>query len=188
MTIGSNVLAILNILRGWGNLPAQITALGQKIDASEVLTLNALGGIEEELRDFKVAVEMRLDGIEAELASIKIAIGIPETGSFNPTGDPDMSVLQMFEGDPPHSSKMSFSEPGAPADGAVAGDNDPVATMSLDPTDHASWTITLGSGAGTVNFNYTGTSDPPDAGPVVVEPLVLTVVPKPAAETGQFNP
>jgi hypothetical protein len=106
-----------------------------------------------------------------------------------------MSVFQMTVGDPPHGPKvMTFSEPGAPADGAVHGDNDAVATISLDPTDHATWTVTLTPGAPpitapvTVNFTYTGTSDPPDAGPVIAEPMVLTVVPAPTAETAQFNP
>jgi hypothetical protein len=104
-----------------------------------------------------------------------------------------MSVLQMFVGDPPHTSKLTFSEPGAPADGAVQSDNPSVATISLDPTDHVTWTVTLATGLSitgpaTVNLTYTGTSDPPDAGPVMVEPCVLTVMPKPVAETGQFNP
>jgi hypothetical protein len=106
-----------------------------------------------------------------------------------------MSILQMTVGDPPHGPKqLTFSEGGAPADGAVHSDNPSVADISLDPTDHVSWTITLGTGAAsitaptTVNMTYTGTSDPPDVGPVMVEPLVLTVVPKPVAETGQFNP
>jgi hypothetical protein len=101
-----------------------------------------------------------------------------------------MSVLQMTVGDPPHTSKLTFSEPGAPADGAVMIDNSAMAAVMLDPTDHATWTITLDpSGTtGTGNITYSGTSDPPDAGPVIVEPLVLTVVPKPTAETGQFNP
>jgi hypothetical protein len=94
----------------------------------------------------------------------------------------------MTVGDPPHTKMLTFSEPGAPADGAVHSDNEPLATISLDPTDHATWTITLGTGIGTATMTYAGTSDPPDAGPVVVEPLVLTVVPVPTAETGQFNP
>ncbi len=112
-----------------------------------------------------------------------------------------MSVLQMMVGDAPYPSDgtprmLTFSEPGAPADGAVMGDNDAVAMMTL-AADHATWTITLVPGAGpqtpadppvVVTFTYTGTSDPPDAGPVVVEPLVLTVVPMAQAETGQFNP
>jgi hypothetical protein len=69
-------------------------------------------------------------------------------------------------------------------------DNAAIAAVTLDTTDHVTWTITLDpsgtTGTGTVT--YSGTSDPPDAGPVIVEPLVLTVVLKPAAETGQFNP
>lgn len=177
MTIGSNVLTILNILRGWGNLPASISALSQK------------------LADLKAENDHRFSAIEMGLADLRAEIGVPETGSFNPNPqDPDMSVLQMTVGDAPHTGTLTFSELGAPADGAVQSDNPMVADISLDSTDHASWTITLGSGAATitdptvVNMTYTGTSDPPDVGPVMVEPLVLTVMPAPVAETGQFNP
>jgi hypothetical protein len=106
-----------------------------------------------------------------------------------------MSVFQMTVGDPPHGPKvMTFSEPGAPADGAVLSDNPPIADIVLDPSDHATWTVTLGAASASitgptmVTFTYTGTSDSPDVGAVVVEPMVLTVVPVPTAETGQFNP
>lgn len=141
--------------------------------------------------DIQAAQSSTLATILAELSAPE-----PETGAFNPIlGDPTMSVLQMTIGDAPYPSDgkprmLTFSEPGAPTDGAVAGDNDAVATMALNPSDRASWIITLtpGGSPGVVNFSYSGTSDPPDSGAVVVEPLVLTVVALPSAETGQFNP
>jgi hypothetical protein len=107
-----------------------------------------------------------------------------------------MSVFQMTAGDPPHTGVLTFSEPGPPpADGAVFSDNLGLATVAL-AADLVTWTITLVAGGGPVagaapmiaNITYTGTSVPPDAGPVQVAPLVLTVVAIPAAETGQFNP
>jgi len=98
-----------------------------------------------------------------------------------------MSVLQIAVGETHGPKQLTFSEPGAPVDGAVMSDNPAVATISLDATDHISWTV-VGVGVGIANMTYTGTSDPPDVGPVVVEPLVVTVVAAPMAETGQFNP
>lgn len=86
---------------------------------------------------------------------------------------------------------LTFSESGAPADGAVAGDNDAVATISLD-ADHATWHITAVSApdpmTNVVTFTYKGTSDPPDVGPVVVPPMTANITPVPVAETGNFNP
>jgi|HubBroStandDraft_2_1064218.scaffolds.fasta_scaffold295404_3 hypothetical protein len=172
MTIGSNVQQILNILRG-----SSISSFNSKLDS-----------LNSKLDAFKADVDLKLDDLEVALGELKILLGVPETGCFNPDPkDHTMSVLQMTVGDPPHTSKLTFSEPGAPADGAVASDDPAVATVSLDPTDHVTWTSSA-VGPGIANITYTGTSDPPDAGPVVVEPLVLTVVAAPAAETGQFNP
>jgi hypothetical protein len=169
MSIASNVLATYNLLLKWGDLPGLIKAGFADVNQ----------GIAQ--------INIRLDRIEAEL-------NVPETGSFNPDPkDPDMSVFQMTVGDPPHSGVLTFSEPGAPTDGAVMSDNAAVATVALAP-DMITWTITLvppvapADGSGVANITYTGTSSPPDVGPVVVEPLVLTVVAMPAAETGQFNP
>ena len=94
--------------------------------------------------------------------------------------------------------QMTFSAPGnvavgvltfdeaPPTDGAVASDNPAVATISL-AADLITWTVT-GVSAGTANFTYSGTSLPPDVGPVQVAPMVGTFVAQPVAETGNFNP
>ena len=167
MTIASNVISILN--------------LATTIRANQI----------QEIIPKLAALQTAIDAIKLELTP-------PETGNFNPPPslmrvvnmEVPMSVAQMTVGDPPRSGKLTFSEPGAPANGAVASDNPVVASISLDPTDHVTWTITLaaGGGPGVCNITYTGTSDPPDSGPVIVEPLVLTVVAVPPQETGQFNP
>jgi hypothetical protein len=107
-----------------------------------------------------------------------------------------MSALAMTVGDPPHTSALTFSEAGPPpANGAVASDAPGLVTVSL-AADLVTWTATLVAGGGPTagaapmiaNITYTGTSTPPDVGPVQVEPLVITVSPTPVAETGQFNP
>ncbi len=174
MSIATNVLSLLNIARSISSDVRSVLALVRGDSGT-------------------------LDAIDTKLDLLLAQTSGPETATFFPPRmEPNMSVLQMAVGDAPHSSVMTFSESGpAPSDGAVTGDNDAVAMMTLDPSDHASWTITLVPGAGpasptdppvVITFSYTGTSVPPDAGPVMVEPLVLTVVPVPVAETGQFNP
>jgi hypothetical protein len=170
MSIGTNVILILKTLQN-------LTGTSQRTEGIINAGFAALYG--------------RLDELESSVDDIKTQLGQPETGHFNPNPqDPSMSVLQMTVGDPPHSGKLTFSEPTAPSDGAVTSDNPAVATMSLDLNDHVSWTINLATPPlpGIATFAYTGTSVAPDAGPAVVEPLVLTVVPVPVAETGQFNP
>jgi tartrate dehydratase alpha subunit/fumarate hydratase class I-like protein len=97
-----------------------------------------------------------------------------------------MSELSLVVGQTA-TSKMTFDEIDPPADGAVTSDNPAVATISLDPTDHVSWTC-VAAGAGTTNVTYTGTSSPPDAGPAVVPPMIVTVTIAPVAEHGDFDP
>jgi hypothetical protein len=80
---------------------------------------------------------------------------------------------------------LTFDE-APPTDGAVTSDNTAVMTISLAP-DHITWTA-IAVAVGTCNFNYTGTSLPPDVGPVVVATMVGTVEAVPAAEVGNFNP
>ena len=96
-----------------------------------------------------------------------------------------MSELTVFEGKG-KKGKLSFDEATAPADGAVASDNERVATISLD-ADMVTWTVHAVA-IGDATMSYTGTSVAPDVGPAVVEPMVVHVVAMPAAETGDFNP
>lgn len=96
-----------------------------------------------------------------------------------------MSELSVVVG---HGKKgvMTFDEPTPPADGAVASDNEAVATISLDP-DMVTWTV-QGVALGDANMSYTGTSVAPDVGPAVVPNMIVHVVAAPVAETGDFNP
>lgn len=88
--------------------------------------------------------------------------------------------------------QMSFSESGAPSDGAVMSSDPSTATISLDP-DGITWTVQAvnapdPSNPTVVTMSYTGTSMPPDTGPVVVSPMTIAVSAAPIAETGNFNP
>jgi hypothetical protein len=73
-----------------------------------------------------------------------------------------------------------------PSDGAVASDTPAVATIAL-AADMVTWTLHA-IGIGTANMTYTGTSMPPDVGPCVVLPMVVTVTAVPLAEGGDFAP
>jgi hypothetical protein len=75
-----------------------------------------------------------------------------------------------------------------PADGAFTSDNPAVATVSL-AADLVTYTVTY-VGDGTAMLTYTGTSLPPDAGPVVMahNPISVTCTSTPVAETGDTNP
>lgn len=99
-----------------------------------------------------------------------------------------MSDLTIFVGKGKRGT-ITFSEPGAPADGAVQSSDPATATISLDPNDLATWTV-MGVAVSTtdVMFTYTGTSDAPDQGPVQIDPMTATIVAVPPAETGSFNP
>jgi len=96
-----------------------------------------------------------------------------------------MSVIQLEVGQTAV-GKLTFDEPAPPADGMVASDTPAVATISLG-SDLETWTLVAVS-VGTANITYTGTSAPPDVGPAVVPPMVVTVVAVPVAEQGDFNP
>jgi hypothetical protein len=124
----------------------------------------------------------------------------PSTGMFNPPADlvvtkvveVEMSVIQLIVGQTAEHD-LTFSEPDAPLDGAVASDNDAVATISLQPSSDPAnvgpthWVL-QGLSVGVANITYSGTSRAPDAGPAQVAPMVVTVVAAPQAETGDFNP
>jgi hypothetical protein len=80
---------------------------------------------------------------------------------------------------------LTFDE-APPADGAVVSDNPAVATVAL-AADLITWTVT-GVSIGNCTVSFTGTSLPPDVGPVQVAPMAVTVAAAPVAETGNFNP
>ena len=129
-----------------------------------------------------------------KIAAVSAKLSPPSKGKFNPPPDLvkvvkmeiSMSVLELEVGQKAVHA-MTFDEPSPPADGAVASDNPAVATISLDPTDHLTWTCTAVS-VGTANISYTGTSASPDVGAAVVPNMVVTVVAVPVAEHGDFNP
>lgn len=75
-----------------------------------------------------------------------------------------------------------------PPDGAFTSDNPAVATISL-AADEVTYTITYVSN-GTAMMTYSGTSVPPDAGPVVMahNPISVLCTAAPVAETGDTNP
>jgi hypothetical protein len=133
--------------------------------------------------------------ILALLTKITDDLSGPVTGNFSPPQnlivtklvEVSMSVLELEVGQTAGPQKMTFDEPTPPADGAVASDNPAVATITLDPTDHQSWTVVALS-VGIANMSYTGTSASPDVGPAVVPNMVVTVVAVPVAEHGDFNP
>lgn len=129
-------------------------------------------------------------------ATLQQLVAVPAIGSFNPPAnlvkfipmEVMVSVLQLEVGQTAV-GVCTFSEPTPPPDGAIASDN-PAVTVSL-AADHETWTCVAVSptAANTpANVTYTGTSVPPDVGPVQVAPMMVTVVPVPVAETGDFNP
>ena len=161
MTIGSNVLAILNILRGWGNLPSLIDT-----------------GVAE--------ISHKLDCIKIELGTPEAGNFNPPSNLVKTVKvEQFMSVLQLEVGQTAVGT-ATFSEPQPPADGTVTSDTPAVATISLG-ADLATWTC-VGVSVGTATMNWAGTSAPPDVGPVQVAPMIVTVVAVPTAETGDFNP
>ena len=166
MSLASNVLAILGIVRNvsW--------------TVQETLSL---------VRSFNPAdAEARLAAIDQKLDLLIGQTSGPETGFFiPPEEEPFMSVLQLEVGQTAV-GVATFSEPTPPADGAVTSDTPAVATISLG-SDMETWTC-VGVSVGTATMTWTGTSAPPDVGPVQVAPMVVTVVAVPAAETGDFNP
>jgi hypothetical protein len=93
----------------------------------------------------------------------------------------------MVVGDAPHQSALTFDEITPPEDGAVASDNESVATITLDGTDHVTWMVTALS-PGVATMSYTGTSVAPDVGPAVVPNMIVTVTAAAVAEHGEFNP
>jgi hypothetical protein len=81
---------------------------------------------------------------------------------------------------------MTFDE-APPSDGAWTSDTPAVATISL-AVDLVTYTVTYVSN-GTAMMTYTGTSQPPDVGPVVVahNPFSVMCSAAPVAETGDSN-
>jgi hypothetical protein len=75
-----------------------------------------------------------------------------------------------------------------PSDGAFASDTPTVATVSL-AADLATYTVTYVSN-GTAMLIYSGTSQPPAVGPVVMahNPISVMCTSAPVAETGDTNP
>jgi hypothetical protein len=82
--------------------------------------------------------------------------------------------------------KLTFDLTTPPPDGAVVSDNPAVATISL-AADLVTWTCHAVS-VGTANATYTGTSVPPDMGPAIVPPMIISPTAAPAAEHGDFGP
>jgi hypothetical protein len=119
----------------------------------------------------------------------------PALGKFNPPAnlvvlkpvEVFMSVLELEVGQTAGPGTMTFNEPTPPADGAVFSDNPAVCPISL-AADGVTWTCGPALSVGVANMSYTGTSAPPDVGPVVVPNMVVTVVAVPVAEQGDFNP
>jgi hypothetical protein len=70
----------------------------------------------------------------------------------------------------------------------MTSDTNAVATVSL-AADGVTYTITYVSN-GTAMVTYSGTSQPPDAGPVVMahNPISVMCTSAPVAETGDTNP
>jgi hypothetical protein len=86
--------------------------------------------------------------------------------------------------------QCTFDE-GPPTDGAFTSSDPTLATIAL-AADLVSYHIAYVdlTRSGTVNMTYSGTSLPPDAGPVVMahNPIVVMCTPAPVAETGDTNP
>lgn len=94
--------------------------------------------------------------------------------------------LGLFVGQTAANGKLTWSEADIPADAALVSDNPAVCpgTLNADGT----WTAGPAAAAGVANFTITGTSAAPDVGPVVSDPMVVTVTARPAAETVAFDP
>jgi hypothetical protein len=127
---------------------------------------------------------------------VNLLVG-PSQGSFNPPlnlvksqpVEVIMSVLELQVGQTAVDT-LKFDEITPPTDGAVASDN-PAVTISLDPTDHITWTavaVSVTAAGVPASITYTGTSVAPDVGPAIVPPMLVTVVPVPVAEHGDFDP
>jgi hypothetical protein len=137
-----------------------------------------------------------LPTILGDLAQILAWARSPSSGAFNPPPglvksqpvEVIMSVLQLEIGQTAV-GVLSFDEITPPTDGAVASDN-PAVTISLAP-DHVTWTaiaVAVTALNTPANITYTGTSVAPDVGAAVVPAMMVTVVPVPVAEHGDFNP
>lgn len=97
--------------------------------------------------------------------------------------------LSLFVGQTAANGTLTWSEPGAagvPSDAALVSDNPGVCPITLNPD--GTWTAGPAVAPGVANINATGTSAPPDVGPIVADPMVVTVSTRPAAETVVFNP
>jgi hypothetical protein len=151
-----------------------------------------LDRIAADVRKFVAALPTILDS----LAKILAWATFPSQGKFNPPPDlvksqpveVIMSVLELKVGQTAVSD-LTFDEITPPLDGAIASDN-PAVTISLAP-DHVTWTavaVSVTAPNTPANITYTGTSVAPDVGPAVVPPMLVTVVPVPVAEHGDFNP
>src|SRR6266702_1276155 len=98
-----------------------------------------------------------------------------------------MSELSLIVGQTAVGS-LTFDEIDPPPDGAVSSADPSLVTITLD-ADHVTWTcvgaaVTLAP----VAVTFAGTSAPPDVGPAVVPPMMVTVTAAPVAEHGDFNP
>lgn len=172
-----------------------------------VLNLSSLtsaisGAIQDDVAVVVTAINQLTAAVQQQTVEIqKIADAVveqpPVMGMFNPPSDLvttinveiQMSVLELQVGQTAV-GKLTFDETTAPPDGAVASDN-PAVTIALDPTDHITWTA-FGASVTAANTpascTYSGTSVPPDTGPAIVPPMMVTVVPVPVAEHGDFDP
>src|ERR1700747_3538992 len=166
MTIASNVLSTPGIARSISSNVQTILGYVKGLNPADL--------------------ESKLSEITNDLALLLQQTSGPETGFFIPPAEePYMSVLQLEVGQTAV-GVATFSEATPPADGAVLSDTPAVATISLG-ADLETWTC-VGVSVGTATMTWTGTSAPPDVGPVQVAPMVVTVVAVPVAETGDFNP
>lgn len=171
------------------------TAILNLSSLTSALADSYLAGIVPAINELTAAV------IQQTAIVQKIADAVVEqpaaAGLFNPPPDLvttinveiQMSVLELQVGQTAK-GQLTFDETTAPADGAVASDN-PAVTITLDPTDHITWTaigVSVTAPGTPANCTYTGTSAPPDVGPAVVPPMLVTVVPVPVAEHGDFDP
>jgi len=139
-------------------------------------------------------VQQILQKLAAIDATLQQLVAAPSVGMFNPPAglvksvpmEVTVSVLELEVGQTA-TGTLSFSETTPPQDGAVVSDS-PAVTITLD-ADLITWHchgVSVTTAA--ANCTYTGTSAPPDVGPAQVAPMVVTVVPVPVAETGDFNP
>ena|ERR1700739_4505561 len=138
----------------------------------------------------------KLNQVITNITAITKLLHAPSHGNFDPppnllkpiTLEVKMSVLHLEVGQTAV-GKLTFDETTAPTDGAVASDN-PAVTVSL-AADHITWTcvaVSVTAANTPANITYTGTSVAPDVGPAIVPPMLVTVVPVPVAEHGDFDP